>query len=300
MVWIRLNMLAVIPLMLAAITMPVKGASGENPGGHLLQVTGTAALCDCAEEPQAGPAASSKEARQRLKEIWALKRTSFKKEASVKRKILLETAQAYEEFCIRFLEASAECAEACFRAGEIYRTLKMTGQAEAMFDVTLTHDAKGVFAARALKELGHIRRRSKDYEKAIRLYERVLAECPAVKAQCADAMTWIGKVHMKTKSYEKARSVFLAFPERYPDFLEESVRNIDLAVQTLILEKNHAAAATLLETWRGRFEAMLGKDARTDRRIEGALEKMKSPEKLGENTNEPTPEKPEKTEKSQG
>lgn len=224
----------------------------------------------------------SKAAADRLKEAWAIKKTSFKKDKAVKETILLKTVECYCSLIKDFPEAKAECAEACFRIGEIFRTLKRVEDSEREFMRVLDFDKSGAFAARALKEVGHLYRRAKEYDKALGFYKRVMDEFAGQKEQCADAYTWIGKVHLVKKEYDKARDFFLSFVEKFPEFPDDGIRNVDLAVGSYITEGNREAAVSLLSKWRQHFESLLGKDEKLDRKIEKALERMKSPEKLQE------------------
>ena len=70
----------------------------------------------------------------------------------------------------------------------------------------LNFDNKGEFAARALKEIGHIYRRKKEFEKAAAYYQRVMDECPDQRDVCADAYTWTGKICLRQKENEKSSS----------------------------------------------------------------------------------------------
>ncbi|MFH2002957.1 MAG: tetratricopeptide repeat protein, partial [Planctomycetota bacterium] len=136
-----------------------------------------------------------------FKEAWVLKKTSFKQEPEKKQQILLKTVEIYKAIVANFPEDKDACAEACFRIGEILRTLKKTEEAQAKFIEVLAYTAKGDFAARALKEIGHIYRRNKDFDMAIAYYRRIMDECPDQRESCADALTWIGKVYLKQKKY---------------------------------------------------------------------------------------------------
>jgi tetratricopeptide (TPR) repeat protein len=220
-------------------------------------------------------------AKNRLKSAWSLKKTSFKQDKEVKREILLKTVDCYRSLLRDFPDCKAACAEACFRMGEIHRSLKMTEEAEKNFNQVLTHDRTGEFAARSLKEIGHLYRRAKDYTKAHAYYQRVLKECADQREVCADACTWIGKVWLKQNDFEKARAVFIDFVDRFPEFPDEAIRNIDLAADSYLDEDDQEAASAFITKWRAHFEAMLGKDDRMDKKIEQALAKMKTPDKIG-------------------
>jgi hypothetical protein len=113
-------------------------------------------------------------------------------------------------------------------------------------------------------------------------YERVMKECPEQRDTCADAYTWIGKVHLKEKAFEKARALFMDFLNRFPEFPADAVRNIDLAAGSYLTEGRRDEAAALLEDWRSRFESLMGKSKVMDKRIAKALERMKTPDRLKE------------------
>jgi tetratricopeptide (TPR) repeat protein len=226
------------------------------------------------------PQEEADDASSRLKQAWALKRTSFKQEPNVKRDILLKTVDCYRALVADFPDDKSACAEACFRMGEIYRSLKMTDEAAQEFSRVLVFEGKGEFPARALKELGHIKRREKNYAEALKLYKRVLDECPEEKDHCADAVTWTGKVLLKMGQSEKARVTLIGFAESFPEFPDEAIRNIDLAAASLLREGDSSGASALLEKWRSHFETLLGRDRRVDKKIEKALGRMKTPEML--------------------
>lgn len=220
----------------------------------------------------------------KLKQASDLRRTSFKKPKEEKKRILLETAAVYEGIIAECVDFRAECAQASFRAGEIYRTLGMTQKAESSFLRTLEFEGQGEFAARSLVELGHIARRAKDYPAAIARYQRVLTECPAVRDECADAVTWTGKVLLKAKDHEKGRQTLLAFEKQFPEFPVAAIRNIDLVAQSLINEGRFDEAAAMVEECVNRFETKIGSDPKEDKKVEKALRKMKAAERLSART----------------
>lgn len=219
-------------------------------------------------------------AKERLKEAWSLKKTSFKQEADVKERILLQTVERYKAILDEFPEDKAACAEAGYRAAEILRTLKKPDEAKAEFQRVLTFDPSSEFAARALKEIGHIYRRNKEYDQAIAHYKRVIDECRDHLGCCADSMTWIGKVFLKQKKYKEARRIFTDFVKMFPDFPDDAIRNIDLAAGSWVDEGNFQEAESMLHLWRTHFESRLGQDDRWDKKVKKALEKMKTPERL--------------------
>jgi tetratricopeptide (TPR) repeat protein len=238
------------------------------------------------ERPAAGPedraadGAPSAAAAAKLKEASALRRTSFKKPNDEKKRILLETAGVYERIIEEYRTCRPECAEASFRAGEIYRSLKMADRAEASFLRTLDFQAAGEFAARSLNEVGHIYRRKVDFGRAIEFYRRVLDECADVRDECADAVTWIGKVQLKMNELEKGRQTLLGFADRFPEFPVIAIRNMDLVALSLIDEGRLNEAESLVESCIQRYDVRNGEDGALDKKVEKALKKMKAVEKL--------------------
>jgi tetratricopeptide (TPR) repeat protein len=231
-------------------------------------------------QEQSGSQDRAQQAAERLRESWALKKTSYKKEPQIKEEILLKTVESYQAIVHEFPENKEICAEASFRAGEILRTLKKPDEAKKAFQKAHAVEPEGEFAARALKEIGHLHRRVKEYDQALSFYRRVMEECSEHKDCCADALTWIGKVYLKQEQYEKARTTLIGFVDRFPEFPDEAIRNIDLAAGSLLQEGNAEEARALLAKWRQHFESQLGKDDRLDKKIKKALERMKTPGRL--------------------
>jgi|GEM_PF-3276554 len=220
-------------------------------------------------------------AQIKLKAAWDLKRTSFKKPKEDKERILLEVAQAYQQIIAELPEFTQECAQAAFRAGEIYRTVGRLKQAEATFLQALELDPKGTFAARSLNEVGHLYRRKKDYATALAYYQRVQGEYTAIRKEAAAAVTWTGKVYLRLKEYDRGRQVLLGFMEMFPEFPEQAVRNVDRVVLSLIEEGRSEDAVAVLTRFLKRIEGVMGKSIKQDRAVSKALGKMKSGKRLG-------------------
>jgi tetratricopeptide (TPR) repeat protein len=232
----------------------------------------------CAGGLSADEGTSENQAASMLKKASALRRTSFKKPKEEKERIQLEAAACYEEIIVGCPGCASECAEASFRAGEIYRTLRLTEQAEKSFLRTLKFSRKGEFAARSINEVGHICRRKKDYVAAIACYRRTLAECAGVRDECGEAETWIGKVYLKMGDVDKGRQTLLAFAERFPEFPLAAIRNMDLAAQSFIREGRFVEAAGVVDRCRSLFEGAPGRSVSLEKKIEKALRSMKSAE----------------------
>jgi len=218
----------------------------------------------------------------KLKEASLHRRRSFKQPADEKRRILLEAAALYEAVIIDYPECRPESAQAAFRAGEIYRSVGLPERAGKSFQKAVAFDRSGEFAARSLNELGHLHRRKKDYPKALEFYARVQKECPKVRDECADAVTWTGKVLLKQEQSDRGRQVLLGFAERFPDFPVQAIRNIDLAACSLIKEGRIDAAAVLVESCRQTYDRAGDGNKSMKRKIEKALGKMKADEILAE------------------
>lgn len=267
--------------MMSRMTLVLLTFAALVTGGLLAQETNDVNRCASEAGTAMEDCASAADgAKAKLKAASAMRRTSFKKPADEKERILLAAAAAYEEIVRLHADCHAECAEATFRAGEIYRTLRMADRAEAAFMRALEFQTGGEFAARSLNEVGHLYRRKKDYPHAMAYYRRVLSECADVRDECADAWTWIGKVYLKVGENEKGLETLVDFADRFPEFPVAAIRNIDLAALALIKEGRFDEAAEMIDRCVRRFESAEGDDDKQAKAIEKALGKMKSVEKL--------------------
>src|SRR5688500_3346874 len=130
-----------------------------------------------------------------------VKREAAGKKGEEKLEALLKAARGYEKAVRELADEKGAAAEASFRAGEIWRTLRHEEDATRCFAAAAAEvtSAPNV-AAKAWLELGHVDRRQKRYEQALRCYEKVLAVTPEQRRECARAMTWQGKTQISMKN----------------------------------------------------------------------------------------------------
>lgn len=232
------------------------------------------------EEQEGVIAKAEVSAKAQIAKGWEIKRSSFKKDDATRVKRLKEAIQCFSVVAERWPNDGAACCEASFRIGEIHRSMGALQEAEAAFTKCLEHKEGGRFRARGLLELGHARRRVEDVDGALTFYNQVVSEHPDENKTCSQALTWNGTVQLDMGDAEKGIQVLLGFEERFPEFPEAAIRNIDkVALWYIKQEKVDDARALVIEASK-RFRAKAPDDEKKRAKIERALSKMKSPSKL--------------------
>ena len=226
------------------------------------------------EEP-AAPAS----AEAQLKAAYAVKKQSHGKEGEEKRQILLAAVAAYAEVGVRFPEDKEGCATAAFRIGEIQRSIGEAAAAEKAFQEVLVHGSPEDLVARALLELGHLKRREKELERAIDLYGQVARQCPGARKRGATALLWIAKCHRSLKSWNDARTTLRTILEDYIDEPRSVISAYDLIAATYLDESNVALAEETLMECRERFQR-LEADGGEFAGMTARVEKLKSWKRL--------------------
>ena len=179
---------------------------------------------DAAKDKDASPA---KKAAEALGDAAKLKRTAAGKKDEEKLEILTKAATAYEQVARDFVTDVETAAEANFRAGEIWRTVKRNEDARRCFTGAANCSAAPEWSARGWLELGHIARRLKKLEEAFKTYGKVLEVAPQQRSQCVDALTWQGRVLIDQKQETEGQALLLSIGARFPDYPVDDVRNVD-------------------------------------------------------------------------
>jgi tetratricopeptide (TPR) repeat protein len=182
-----------------------KKADGGKADGDEAQKRGEAALADAAR----------------------VKRSAAGKKDAEKLELMTKAAAAYEQAAKEFATDADVAAEASFRAGEIWRTVKRIEDASRCF--TLAAMAKGApeWSARSFLELGHIARRLHKYDEAFKTYGKVLEVAPQQRSQSVDALTWQGRMLIEQKQEAEGHALLLSIGARFPDFPVDDIRNVD-------------------------------------------------------------------------
>ena len=179
---------------------------------------------DATKDKDASPA---KKAAEALGDAAKLKRGAAGKKDEEKLEILTKAASAYEQVARDFVTDVETAAEANFRAGEIWRTVKRNEDARRCFTGAANCSAAPEWSARGWLELGHIARRLKRLEEAFKTYGKVLEVAPQQRSQCVDALTWQGRVLIDQKQETEGQALLLSIGARFPDYPVDDIRNVD-------------------------------------------------------------------------
>lgn len=220
-------------------------------------------------------------AEQALQAARDAKKLATGKKGEERHELLERCAAAYERAASGHPEVAVVVAEAWFRAGEIYRTLRNFEDSQRCFEASRKLSQIPTFAARATAELGHLHRRVKEYEAAIEFYQKVALDFPDERQEGVRALTWEGKTRLLLEQHEEGHRLLLAAADRYPDFPVDAIRNVDTVATDWIEAGRIDEARELLEACRSRYRASSGGAGPAEETL-AALEKMKAPELLNE------------------
>ncbi|MBL8843300.1 MAG: tetratricopeptide repeat protein [Planctomycetes bacterium] len=232
--------------------------------------------------PPAAPAAKGATAKAAerpdpLAEANRLKRSAAGQEGEAKHAALLAAAAEYEKVAKGAGEEGALVAEASFRAGELWRTLKREEEAQRCFERATAHVAAAPrVAARAWLELGHAQRRAKQFDAAERLYQRVLSIVPEQRRESAMALGWQGKSLLAKGELAQGHALLLAVGARYPEFRTDDIRHVDQVACDWIEANRREEARALVADCLARHAEPDEGDEEVDAAVRRALDKMKS------------------------
>ena len=178
--------------------------------------------------PQPAKSAKASKKVDPFAEVIRLKRQASGKSAEQKHVALTAAAKACEEVAKGALEP-AVVAEAHWRAGELWRTLRHEEEARRCFTAaTAMAAADPRLAAKAWLELGHLDRRATRWDAAVASYRKVLDVKPEQRREGAQALTWQGKALLGKGAAAEGHALLLAVGERYPELPLDDIRNVDL------------------------------------------------------------------------
>jgi tetratricopeptide (TPR) repeat protein len=231
---------------------------------------------DATKDKDASPA---KKAAEALGEASKLKRTAAGKKDEEKLEILTKAATAYEQVARDFVTDVDTAAEANFRAGEIWRTVKRNEDARRCFTGAANCSSAPEWSARGWLELGHIARRLKKLEEAFKTYGKVLEVAPQQRSQCVDALTWQGRVLIDQKQETEGQALLLSIGARFPDYPVDDIRNVDdVAVDWIRAGRVDEATKLVLDCVDRHMRPAEGKEP--SEAVRRALDHMKARELL--------------------
>jgi len=182
-----------------------------------------------------------------LGEASRIKRSAAGKKDAERLEILLTAAGAYEKVAKDFASDAVTAAQANFRAGEIFRTVKHAEDARRCFTGAATAQGAPEWSARGWLELGHVARRLRKFEEAFKTYGKVLDVVPQQRSQCVDALTWQGRVLIDQKQEPEGHALLLSIGARFPDFPVDDIRNVDDVAVDWIRAGRVDEASTLVQ-----------------------------------------------------
>lgn len=216
---------ALFPLVTLAAAFAPPSDRGDAPD----VVPPAAAKADgAAKSDGAGNAAKPAKKVDPFAEVSRLKKSASGKEAEEKHAALTAAAKECERIAKGAALEPAVAAEAHWRAGELWRTLRHEEEARGCFAATTRFaDAAPRLAARAWLELGHLDRRAKRWDDALASYRRVVALQPEQRRESASAFTWQGKVLLAKGDTADGHALLLSVGSRFPELPLDDVRNVD-------------------------------------------------------------------------
>jgi tetratricopeptide (TPR) repeat protein len=180
-----------------------------------------------ARKSDGGDAERSKKGEEALADAARIKRSAAGKKDAEKLELMTKAAATYEQVAKEFAADADVAAEASFRAGEIYRTVKRVEDAGRCFTAAANSKSTPDWSARSWLELGHIARRLHKYDEAFKTYGKVLEVAPQQRSQSVDALTWQGRVLIEQKQEAEGHALLLSIGARFPDFPVDDIRNVD-------------------------------------------------------------------------
>jgi len=190
--------------------------------------------------------------------------------------ILQKAGAEYEDVGTRYAAVTAVSGEAWFRAGEIWRVLRRLEQSERCFQSAVAVTANPGFAARALVEVAHLKRRSNDLHEALARYAAVEKRFPGERLQGVRARTWQGKLLIQLEKTEEGHRRLLSVGDDYADFPVEHVRNTDMVAVAWCKAGRVEEARGLIERLRQTY-AEAPKDEKARAEVVKAMARMKAP-----------------------
>jgi tetratricopeptide (TPR) repeat protein len=232
-------------------------------------------------------------AKAALSHASGVRRSSHGKEGEAKYTLLRDAATAYEQVASDFEDVPTAAGEAWFRAGEIFRILRNVELAAVRFEKAAAIAEAPTFGARALNELGHLYRRTRDYERALSFYRNVAEKFPAERREAARAQTWQGKVHVLQEKFEEGHRLLLEVYRLFPEFPVEDIRNVDTVATAWIKDGRSEEARRLVQDCLERHSLPTEGEEEVAKDVSTALERMRARELLDQQN--PSEENPATT-----
>lgn len=200
-------------------------------------------------------------------------------EAEERARARIAAAEAYEAVVRYWPRHPASAAEAAFRAGELYRTAGRAARARDCFGRARELGARTLWRARAELELGHLRRREGEFERALDRYLALAADASAPRGLRDDAGSWVARMYAELDQADEAERWWRRVAEGAEDPLDR-VRAWDRLALARVERGELEAAAGVLQTCRESLADVALEETTLGERVRDALTRMRSIELL--------------------
>lgn len=188
-----------------------------------------------------------------------------------------EAADAFQAVARYWPREKEIVAEACFRRGEILRSMGEAGAARGAFEESAAVGSKGLdFTVRSYLELGHLCRRAFEHEDALAFYRKA-RDCKKVSLRYNnDGREWLTRMLLEIFSWKEARLAARDW-EKHAEGPVEEVKARDLQILALLGSGEWRKAEKELEKLHKSMKRMASAPTREGKRLQKALEGMKAP-----------------------
>ena len=189
-------------------------------------------------------------------------------------------AREYAAVARHWPEQKLLVTEACYRRGEILRSLGEGGAARGAFEDALEAAPAGSdFSVRALLEIGHLCRRAELHADAMAFYEKARDRKEVSLRYNNDGREWLARTHLAALAWKAAEVAAIDWAEHAEGPVEE-VKARDRQLLALIGQKRLLAAGQLLAQVREEMQPLGAAPTKEGESVRKAVERMKAPEAL--------------------
>ncbi|HIA38398.1 MAG TPA: hypothetical protein EYN86_02645 [Planctomycetes bacterium] len=187
------------------------------------------------------------------------------------------TADAYAEVKRYWPDAHPYVEEACFRRGEILRSLGESGAARGCFeDVLEVAPDDSDFYIRSLLELGHLCRRAKQYDPSLSYYSLAAAHHKGSLSYQVRGQSWLAKLNLTLKEYETAIRAAKLWRKRALSSVEY-IRASDVYLCALAESHEWEMAEKELKSLRNKMQKQSTAPSEEGKSVAKALDGLKAP-----------------------
>jgi len=191
-----------------------------------------------------------------------------------------EAADAFQAVARFWPKQKEVVAEACFRRGEILRSMGEVGAARGSFEEAAAVGRKGMdFTVRSYLELGHLCRRAFEHEEALAFYRKA-RDCKKVSLRYNnDGREWLTRMLLEIFSWKEARLAARDW-EKHAEGPVEEVKARDLQILAWLGLGEWRKAEKELERLQKSMLRMASAPTREGKQLKKALEGMKAPDAI--------------------